>query len=148
MIKIIAIWAAAAVLCGTLAAADSDAEIARQLLALERKAMDGWTTGNPDGDLAISDATITYIHPAAGKRLDGLPALKELFERFRGTPLFDSYEIVEPKVQVGGDMAVLTSCFEFRNGATLRRYYATLVFQHRKEGWRIVHAHWSKAENQ
>ncbi len=139
------IWAAAAALCGTLAAVDSEAEIARQLLALERRAMDGWMTGNPDGDLAISDATITYIHAGVDKRLDGLPAVREFFEKYRGTPLFDGYEIIEPKVQVSGDIAVLTSYFDFRNGATLRRYCSTQVFQRRKEGWRIIHAHWSKA---
>ncbi len=131
---------------GALMAADLD--VARQLLVLERQALDGWQHGSPDGDLAISDAAITYIHPAAGKRLDGLPAVKELFERYRGTPLFDSYEILEPKVQAAADLAILTFVFECRNGDTTRRYDATLAFERKQEGWRIVHAHWSKANPQ
>jgi hypothetical protein len=142
----LAIWAAA--LCGTLAAADSEAEVARQLLALERQAMDGWMKGNPDSDLARSDSTIVYIHPAAEKRLEGLPALTELFDKYRGTPLFDSYEIVDPKVQVSGDVAVLTFTFECRNGTVTSRYDSSEVYRHRKEGWRVIHAHWSKARTQ
>jgi len=35
-------------------------------------------------------------------------AVKELYERFRGKPLFDSYEILTPKVQVSGEVALLT----------------------------------------
>ena len=144
----LAIWAAAAAFGGTLAAADSEAEIAGQLLALERQAMDGWMKGNPDSDLARSDATVTYFHVVADKRLEGLPALTELFEKYRGTPLFDGYEIVDPKVQVGGDVAVLTFTFECRNGTATWRYYASEVYRHKKEGWRVIHAHWSKARTQ
>jgi len=146
--KMLAIWAAAAAFGCALAAADSDVEIARQLLALARQAMDGWMKGNPTSDLARSDSTVTYFHAAADKRLEGLPAVTELFEKYRGAPLFDSYEIIEPKVQVSGDVAVLTFYFECRNGTETSRYYASEVYQHKKEGWRVIHAHWSKARTQ
>jgi len=144
----LAIWAAAAAFGCALAAADSDVEIARQLLALARQAMDGRMKGNPTSDLARSDSTVTYFHAAADKRLEGLPAVTELFEKYRGAPLFDSYEIIEPKVQVSGDVAVLTFYFECRNGTETSRYYASEVYQHKKEGWRVIHAHWSKARTQ
>lgn len=144
----LAIWAAAAAFGGTLAAVDSEAEIERQLLAMERQAMDGWMKGDPDGDLAISDPSITYIHAAIDKRFDGLPAVREFFEKYRGTPLFDSYQITEPRIQVSGDTAILTFRFECHNAAGTHGYYSTQVFQRRKEGWRIIHAHWSKAGTQ
>jgi ketosteroid isomerase-like protein len=146
--KMLAVWAAAAAFSATLAAADSETDIARRLLGLERQAMDGWAKGNPDPDLARSDATVVYIHPAADGRLEGLPALTELFERYRGRALFDSYEIIDPKVQVSGDVAVLTFTFECRNGTTTSRYYASEVYQHKDPAWRLIHAHWSKAKTQ
>lgn len=141
--KIVLIFVVAAALCGTRAFADSDAETAREILGLERQAMDGWQKGNPDPLLAMSDAEITYFHVMTEKRLDGLPAVKALYERFRGTPLFDSYEIVDPKVQVSDGMAVLTYIFVRHNGAATSRWNATQVYRRKREGWRIIHSHWS-----
>jgi ketosteroid isomerase-like protein len=141
-----AICAAAIALGGTLMAAESETEIAKQLVALERKALEGWIKGDPDPDLAISDPAITLFHPPFDKRLDGLPAVKEFYEKYRGMAVFDSYEIVDPKVQASGDTAVLTFLFECRNGDTTHRYYSTLVWHRTKDGWRVIHAHWSKAK--
>ena len=116
---------------------------AEEVLALERQAMDGWLKGDPDPQLAISDPEITYIHVVAAQRIEGLPALKALFERYRGTPLFDSYEILNPKVQVAGDVAVLTYQLARRNGPAATYWHATQVYCKKKEGWRVIHAHWS-----
>jgi ketosteroid isomerase-like protein len=143
MEKLILACAVAAALCGVLAAADQNEVIAREILAMERKAMDGWLTGNPDPTLAILDPEITYFHAVTDKRLDGLPAVKALFEGYRGRPLFDSYEMAEPKVQANGDTAVLTYFFVWRLGTATTRWNSTQVYQRKKEGWRIIHSHWS-----
>ncbi len=66
------------------------------------------------------------------QRLDGLPAVKALCEGFRGTPLFDGYEIVAPKVQVSGDTAVLTYNFVRRIGSASDRWNATQVYERKK----------------
>jgi hypothetical protein len=126
--------------------ADSDADSAREVLALERQAMDGWLKGNPDPQLAITDSQITYFHVMLERRIEGLPVLKDLYEQYRGTPLYDSYEIVNPKVQVCGDVAVLTYQLERRNGAATSYWNGTQVYQKKKEGWRIIHTHWSAAK--
>lgn len=135
--------AAAAALCGVLAAADQNEATAREILALERKAMDGWKVGNPDPTLAMSDPEITYFHVVTNKRLDGLPALQALFEGYRGRPLFDSYEMAELKVQTSGDTAILTYFLVMHAGAATTRWNATQVYQRKKEGWRVIHSHWS-----
>jgi len=135
--------AAAAAVCGMLAAADENEAAAREVLALERKTLDGWQMGNPDPLLAISDPDITYFHVVTEKRLEGLPALKALFEAYRGRPLFDSYEMAEPKVQSSGDIAVLTYILVRHVGSATSRWNATQVYQRKKEGWRIIHSHWS-----
>jgi hypothetical protein len=112
---------------------------------LERQAMDGWLKGDPDPQLAISDPEITYIHDVAGKRLEGLSALKELYAPYRGVPLFDSYELLSPKVQPTGDVAVLTYQLAQRNGSATRYWNATQIYKKKREGWRIIHTHWSAA---
>jgi ketosteroid isomerase-like protein len=135
--------AVATALGGVLAAADGNEAAAREVLALERTTLDGWQVGNPDPLLAISDPEITYFHVVTDKRLDGLPALRALFEAYRGRPLFDSYEMAEPKVQASGDTAVLTYTLVRHVGAATTRWNATQVYQRKKEGWRIIHSHWS-----
>ncbi len=137
------VCAAAAALCGVLAAADPSEVVAPEILALERKALDGWQVGNPDALLAISDPEITYFHAMTDTRLDGLPAVKVLFEGYRGRPLFDSYEMAEPKVQAGDDTAVLTYILVRHIGTMTTRWNSTQVYQRKKEGWRVIHSHWS-----
>jgi ketosteroid isomerase-like protein len=143
MKSLILAGAAAAAVCGMLAAADGSEAAAREVLALERTTLDGWQVGNPDPLLAISDPDITYFHVVTEKRLDGLPALRALFEGYRGRPLFDSYEMAEPKVQASGDTAVLTYILVRHVGAATSRWNATQVYQRKKDGWRIIHSHWS-----
>ena len=135
--------AVAAALCSVLAAADGNEATAREVLALERTTLDGWQMGNPDPLLAISDPEITYFHVVTDKRLDGLPAVRALFEGYRGRPLFDSYEMADPKVQSSGDTAVLTYTLVRHVGTATTRWNATQVYQRKKEGWRIIHSHWS-----
>jgi hypothetical protein len=126
--------------------AGSDADTVRELLVLERQAMDGWLKGDPDPQLAISDPRITFIHEVAGKRLEGLSALKELFAPYRGAPLFDSYELLSPKVQATGDVAVLTYQLARHNGSATTYWNATQIYKKNAEGWRIIHTHWSAAK--
>ena len=133
----------AVAVCGVMAAADGNEAAVREVIALERKTLDGWQVGNPDPLLAISDPEITYFHVVTDKRLDGLPAVKALFEAYRGRPLFDSYEMADAKVQSSGDTAVLTYTLVRHVGTATSRWNATQVYQRKKEGWRIIHSHWS-----
>jgi uncharacterized protein (TIGR02246 family) len=135
--------ALAAAFCGLLVAADTNESTAREIIALERKVMDAWQRGDPDPFLALADPEITYFHVVTDQRLDGLPAVRALVEAFRGRPLFDSYEMAAPKVQVGGDTAILTYILVRHVGSSTTRWNSTQVYQRRKEGWRVVHAHWS-----
>jgi hypothetical protein len=128
---------------GASASAAPQADTATQIIALERRAMDGWHTGNPDPLLALSHADITYFHVMTETRVNGLPALKAIVEPFRGRALFDSYDMLEPKVQLGKDMAVLTYVLVRRNGPATSRWNATQVYQRKAVGWRVIHTHWS-----
>ncbi len=118
-----------------------------EILALERQMMDGWLKGDPGPSLAISDPQITFIHDVTGHRLEGLPALKTLYDQRSGTPLFDRYEIQEPKVQTVGDVAILTYRLAQHVNDSTRYWNGTEVFWRTQEGWRIIHSHWSAAKD-
>jgi ketosteroid isomerase-like protein len=120
------------------------ADPAPEIIALERKALDGLAQGNPDTLLALSDADISYFHVMTGQRLDGASAVKSLVEPYRGRALFESYEMIRPRVQVAGDVAVLTYILLQRGGGTVAQWNGTQVYQRKAEGWRIVHTHWSQ----
>ncbi len=130
--------------CALAAPVASAADVAAEIIGLERKAMDGWLAGDPDSLLAIADPDITYFHVMTKKRADGLAALKVLVEPYRGRSLFSSYQMLEPKVQVGKDMAVLTYVLVRATGATSSRWNATEVYQKKTQGWRVIHTHWSQ----
>jgi hypothetical protein len=117
-----------------------------ELLAIEHRIMDAWREGNPDPLLAAADAEITYYHIVTEQRLEGLPALKELVERYRGMPLFDSYEIRNAKAQTSGDVAVLTYQLAQTRGSVTAVWNGTLVYRKKTEGWRVIHTHWSEAK--
>jgi hypothetical protein len=114
------------------------------IVALERRGMDGWLQGNPDEFLKISDPEITYFHSALGLRLSGLPAVKALCEGYRGRPLFDRYEMLDPRVVVSGNVAILTYEFTTQNGTLTRRWHTTEVYREGPAGWRIIHSHFSQ----
>ncbi len=143
MNNMVMVCVGAILMCCRLAYADADADTSRAVLSLERQVMDGWLNGNPDSLIALSDPDITYFHSILDKRLDGIKAVKDLYEGYRGRPLYDSYKMVDPKVQAAGDLAILTYQLETHNGDLTRYWNATVVYQKKQEGWRIIHTHWS-----
>jgi len=130
-------------LLAAMAAVSCPAQVEREIVALERHAMDGWLKGDSGPALALCDSEITYFHTVTDGRIDGAAAVKSLFESYGGRALFDSYEIAAPKVQLAGDAAVLTYQLVTHNGETTRRWNVTQVYQRKKEGWRVVHSHFS-----
>jgi ketosteroid isomerase-like protein len=77
------------------------------------------------------------------RRLDGLNALTRLYEKVRGKIHMDRYELLNPKVQLCGDAAVLTYNFVGYGGGESSRWNCTEVYRRTPNGWRIIHTHWS-----
>ena len=124
-------------------AAPPERELIRELIAMERASMDGWLKGDSGPMLAVSDPDITLFHVMTPQRLEGSAAVKALYEPYAGRPLFDSYQIENPKVQTGSDMAILTYQLVTQNGSATRRWNATEVYQKKTAGWRVIHTHFS-----
>jgi ketosteroid isomerase-like protein len=118
------------------------------IVAMERAALDRWGKGDPQGYLEIYAPEVTYFDPMTAKRLDGLAAMKELLIPLTGKIRIDRYEMLDPKVQQHGDVAILTfnlvSHARRPTGeAFVVRWNATAVYARVSGAWRIIHHHWS-----
>jgi len=113
------------------------------LLAMERSALERWGRGDPDGFLEISAEEVSYFDPFTSQRLDGLGALRSLYEQLRGKVQIDRYEIIAPRVQVSGDTAVLTFRFDSHGNFGAMRWNTTEVYRRGPDGWKIIHTHWA-----
>ena len=118
-------------------------EITATLIAMERTALDRWGAGDPSGYLEISAPDVVYFDPFQERRLDGLEALTVLYESLRGAIRIDRYDLIEPKVQVCGEAAVLTFNLNSCTGSSVMRWNCTEVYRLDKQGWRLIQTHWS-----
>ena len=78
------------------------------IIALERAALDRWRNGDPQGYLETFAPDVTYFDQTQERRVDGLGAMKELLIPITGKLKIDHYEMIGPKVQRHGDVAVLS----------------------------------------
>jgi ketosteroid isomerase-like protein len=126
--------------------------LSEKIIALERSALDRWITGDPQGYLDLYAPGVTYFDPHQEKRVDVLEAMKTLFAPMKGTksPIRDlRYEIIGPKLQRHGDVALLT--FNVVNygklpnqpETMLARWNSTEVYGRIDGQWKIIHSHWS-----
>ena len=125
----------------------------QEIIALERSALDRWITFDPQGYLDLSAPEVTYFDPMRDKRIDGLETLKVLLEpikQFKGAITEPRYEMIDPKVQQYGDVALLT--YNLTNYGRLSggpeavlvaRWNSTEAYARVGETWRLVHSHWS-----
>jgi len=83
-------------------------EVEQTIVAMERAALERWGKGDPSGFLEICAEDVSYFDPFQARRLDGIEALRALYESIRGKVSVRRFELLHPRVQRGGDMAVLT----------------------------------------
>lgn len=121
-------------------------DVRTTILELERKALERWGQGDPDGFLEISAPDVSYFDPYQPKRLDDREALAALYETLRGAVKIDVAEIIAPRVQVLGDTAVLSYRFGSEGGGGQYLWNCTEVYRRLDGEWRIVHTHWSMPE--
>jgi ketosteroid isomerase-like protein len=122
--------------------------VAQEILALERAALDRWGKGDPGGFLEISDPTVVYFDPFQPRRVDGLEALSAIYADLRGKISIDQAEIIDPSVQVHGEVATLTFRFNSQGSEREMHWNTTEVYRRTQDGWRIIHSHWSFTQPQ
>lgn len=119
------------------------------IIAIERAALDRWGKGDPGGFLNTYAPEVTYFDPMQERRVDGLAAMRSLISPVAGQISVDRYEMLRPRVQRYGALAVLTyqlvNYEKLPDGSEVptTRWNSTAVFRKIDGRWRSVHSHWS-----
>ena len=127
---------------------NTEARQSETIIALERGALDRWGKGDPEGYLGLYAPEVTYFDPMQEGRVNGAAALRALYGPIKGMVKVDSFQMIEPRVQFRGDVALLTFNLlsHGRTPAgqpTLVRWNSTEVYARSNGKWSIIHSHWS-----
>lgn len=127
----------------------NQAEVAGELIAMERAALDRWGKGDSTGYLEIFAPDITYFNPFLDRRIDGFAEMSEYYLELAGEVGIEQFEMVDTRVQLHQDVAVLTyHLYNYRlhpdgGKEETGRWNSTKVYARVDENWRIVHNHWA-----
>jgi ketosteroid isomerase-like protein len=130
-------------------ASQEHASAEKSLLALETGAMEWWRNGDPMGWAAISAPEVTYVDPSLTKPIVGREEYAGYLEKLKGKIHYQGSEFIQPKVEVYGDVAVLTYVYratvEYPDGAGGKStlWNTTEVYARLGGEWKIIHTHWS-----
>jgi hypothetical protein len=128
----------------------SNEEIEQTILTLEKKALDRWANADQTGFSENFSEDATYFDDvAAHVRVDGIENLKKYFTSLQGQVPEHKYELINPKVQVYGEIAILTLWYRGVLGdEILPPWKATSVYRLHNDTWKVVHAHWSEVKQE
>ena len=119
-------------------------DIRAMIIALEKQALEQWNNGNPDGFIGLSSDDVVYMDPALGHKLEGREALEAYYDQVRGKIKIDSYEMIDPVVQVLSDGAILMYNYSAcRDGMTFQMNCTEVYHLNPSAQWQIIHTHWS-----
>ena len=118
-------------------------KISEILIALESAALERWGNGDPSGFLEICAPDVVYFDPYQEMRIDGLDALTQYYKTIWGQVYFDRFELLNPCVQIGSKLAVLTFNYISYTGEKQSRWNCTEVYRQTEESWKIIQTHWS-----
>jgi ketosteroid isomerase-like protein len=122
-------------------------DVASTIIEMERAALARWGNGDPGGFLEITAEDVVYFDPYVSARIDGLAALRQGYESIWGKIHFDRFELLNPYVQPGQDLAVLTFNYVSYTGEAADRWNCTEVYRRGgRHGWEIIQTHWSYTE--
>lgn len=125
-------------------------DVEQIILALERQALDRWSQGDPAGFCNNFADDATYFDDiGAHIRLDSIVEIRNYLASLEGQIPPHNYEIVDSKVQVYGNVAILTmryhTMFDTVPGPPWK---ATSVYRLKDDQWQVVHDHWSLVKEQ
>ena len=126
--------------------------VEKEIIALERTALDRYQARDPEGYLSLYAPEITYFDPMTERRIDGVKAMHEWLAPVKTAKVRftnQRYELIGPKVQRYDDIALLT--YNVTNYGkppnkpeqTLSSWNVTEIYRHVNGKWVIVHSHFS-----
>ena len=116
------------------------------IIEKERTALDQWAEGNMLGYIQSFANDVTYFDDiGASQRMDGLDVVTQYATTLQGQIPKHRYELVNPKVQVVGDVAILTLRYHpfSLEGNPLTPWKATSIYNRTNGEWKVIHQHWS-----
>jgi uncharacterized protein (TIGR02246 family) len=126
--------------------------VREDIIAMERSALDRWIKLDPQGYLDLYAPEVTYFDPTTESRVDGREAIEARLAPMKNVtlPFKDlRYDMIDPKVQRHGDVALLTfnlvnyGKMQDRPESVLTRWNSTEVYRRIDGRWKIIHSHWS-----
>jgi ketosteroid isomerase-like protein len=119
-------------------------EISKEIIALEKTALERWNHGDIKGYLELYAEDIVYFDPMIDKRMDGLKKITAYYKPLEGKIKVTECEMIDPKVQAVDNMAVLTFNLKSVEGKNLYHWNCTEVYRKDNENkWKIIQTHWS-----
>jgi len=118
------------------------------IIAKEKMILDEWGKGHTMIFHKNSAAEITYFDPSLEKRINGIQEFAELLKPIENKFTIEKYEMLDPKVQVHGDVAVLSyNLVDYSKNPQGEEqkflWNSTEVYKKMNDDWKIIHSHWS-----
>lgn len=117
----------------------------KNILQMEKSAMERWRSGDPMGWAEISADEITYVDPGLTKPIIGLEDYRRFLKTLEDKIHYQHSDFIDPRIVLAGDAAVLTynyrSSSDDSTASTL--WNTTEVYARLAGEWKIVHTHWS-----
>ncbi len=124
---------------------EEEKKLAEHIISLEKAALEKWCKGDTSGYAELwSKKNFTYFDAVVSKRVDDYETISKFLKSIEGKVIAEKYEVVDPRVQIGKDMAVLTYQFFAKFTIGDIEYNCIEVFQKEDDGvWRVIHSTWS-----
>ena len=120
-------------------------KLADHIISLEKAALEKWFKGDTSGYAELwSKKNFTYFDAVVSKRVDDYKTISDFLKTIEGKLFADKWDFVDPRVQIGKDMAVLTYQLFSKTSLLDMEYNCIEVFQKEEDGiWRVIHSTWS-----
>lgn len=117
------------------------------IIAKEKAILDRWITGDTFGFIEAAADEITYFDPGLEKRCSGKKEFHDWIAAFNGTFSFPDYELLDPHVQMHGDVGILTFNFiGFMQNGSKEYFNTTEVYKFTEGDWKLISSHWSQTK--
>ena len=117
------------------------------IITKEKAILDRWITGDTFGFIEAAAEEITYFDPGLEKRCTGKKEFHDWIAAFNGTFSFPAYELLDPQVQMHGDVGILTFNFiGFMEDGSKEYWNTTEVYKLIEGNWKLISSHWSQTK--
>lgn len=125
---------------------DAERDVSGKILTRLQTVAERFYNKDPLAYTELLAEDVTYFAPITPGRVEGIQAVRALFVPFQGKRSVPRFEILNPKLQLHGDIGILTyNLNEYgADGTVATRWNSTEVYRRFGDKWQAIHAHWSQ----